>query len=89
MGSAKGLVRVAYAKTASVESARAEFAAAVADDQFKGKYYELTDEVKVLEDGRIRLKALSTHRMHEVGTLTFDLEGGESEIEWHDGDPDE
>jgi len=62
--------------------------AAVEKGEFEGQYYRLEPEVVELPDGRIRLKAPSVSNSLEVGTITFDIQTGESTLEWHDGDPD-
>lgn len=89
MGSAKGEFRVDYARSESVAIARRRMLERLHNGEYDGKYYRIVADIRQLNDGRIRFKAVAQNGKHEVGTHTFSLDGGDGSFEWHDEDPDE
>jgi hypothetical protein len=88
LGSARDRYRVEYSKTDSLRAAREALFADIAQGGFDGEYYRVVAEVRDAADGQVRLKAVSQSNRLEVGTITFALKSGISNIEWHDEDPD-
>jgi hypothetical protein len=89
MVAARDSVRVHLAKQKHLQLAQEAFAADVAGGAFDGSYYRVLPEITKEPDGRLRLKAVSVSNRLEVGTMSFDINTGDSNIEWHDSDPDE
>ncbi len=77
MGAARDHVRVQYSKQ-KVLPARVD------EDmsKFHGKYFRVEEEIRQLPDGRIELRAVATGETYGHGVIRFDLEAGQSEIEW-------
>lgn len=89
LGSARDFVRVKLSQTESVELAREAFAAEVATGAFDGEYYRVVADVSEEPNGWLLLKAVSVSDRLEAGTISFDINTGNSTINWHDSDPDD
>ena len=50
--------------------------------KFHGKYFRVEEEIRQLPDGRIELRVNPTGETYGQGAIRFDLNTGQSEIEW-------
>lgn len=86
LGSIKNQWRVAHAKTreyptrltGSLEEGGCKVDAA----ELVGRFYRVEDEVTVLSDGRVQIRAVPTTTDKEWVILTFDPSGGDGTYEW-------
>ena len=88
MGSARDTVRVHFSKTGQIGLASVQFSNDVAKGNFDGKYYRVVPGIKRIDDDTLSIKAVSQTGTLEVGVITFHIKSGNSEIKWHDEDPD-
>ncbi|MCA8916990.1 MAG: hypothetical protein KDB90_16490 [Planctomycetes bacterium] len=88
MGSARDFIRVKYSESKSMHAVEEQFDEEVSNEAFEGKWYRVVDEVRHLGSGKVRIKTVSTVGELEVGVMTFDLNTGNSTIEWLNEDPE-
>lgn len=86
LGSIKNQWRVAHAKTREyptrLTGSHEDGGCKVDPAELEGKYYRVEDEVTVLPDGRVQIRAVPTTTDKEWVVLTFYPSGGDGEYEW-------